>query len=178
MPVNKIAVVTGGSRGLGKDMALNIAKKGIDVIITYHSNKSAADKVVTEIRDLGRMAYALPLDTAKINSFDEFFGQLSAYLKAETGQEKIDFLINNAGTGIYQPFIETTEEQFDEMVNVHFKGVYFLTQKALPYLNDGSRIINISSGLTLNLPWKYLPDTWPKNWHLEKLPPMWWPQEP
>ena len=148
MPENKIAVVTGGSRGLGKDMAINIAKKGIDVIITYHSNKSAADKVVAEIRNMGRLAYALQLDIAKINSFDQFFNQLSTYLKTETAKEKFDFLINNAGTGIYQPFIETTEEQFDEMVNVHFKGVYFLTQKALPYLNDGSRIINISSGLT------------------------------
>ncbi len=148
MSENKIALVTGGSRGLGRDMAINIAKKGIDVIITYQSNRSAADKVIAEIRDMGRIAYALPLDTTKIPSFDGFFKQLSSQLKTGTGKEKIDFLINNAGTGIYQPFVDTTEEQFDEMVNVHFKGVYFLTQKALPYLNNGSRIINISSGLT------------------------------
>jgi NAD(P)-dependent dehydrogenase (short-subunit alcohol dehydrogenase family) len=148
MSKNKIALITGGSRGLGRDMAINIAKKGIDVVITYRSNKTAADEVVGILKELGRKAFALQLDTAKIGSFDSFFHQLSTYLKSETRQEKFDFLINNAGTGIYQPFVDTTEEQFDEMVNVHFKGVYFLTQKALTYLNDGSRIINISSGLT------------------------------
>ena len=148
MSKNKIALVTGGSRGLGRDMAINLAKKGINVIITYHSNRSAADEAVAEISQLGASAYALQLDTGKIASFDQFFMDLSNYLKSELEEDKFDFLINNAGTGIYQPFIETTEEQFDEMVNVHFKGVYFLTQKALPFLNDGSRIINISSGLT------------------------------
>ena len=147
MSKNKIALITGGSRGLGKNMAINIAKKGIDVIITYQTNKTAADAVVSEIKKTGRKAHAIQLDTSKINSFDKFFIQLSSYLKTETDQENFDFLINNAGTGIYKPFIETTEKDFDEMVNIHFKGVYFLTQKALPYLNDGSRIINISSGL-------------------------------
>ena len=148
MSKNKIALVTGGSRGLGRDIAISLAKKNIDSIITYHSNKSAADEVVAEIRQMGQTSYALQLDTSRINTFDEFFNQLSVYLKSDTEYDNLDFLINNAGTGIYQPFIETTEEQFDEMVNVHFKGVYFLTQKALGYLNDGSRIINISSGLT------------------------------
>lgn len=148
MSKNKIAVITGGSRGLGRDMAISIAKKGIDVVITYHTNISAADEVVAEIKKIGRIAYALQLDTSRINSFDQFFIDLSTYIKSATGQENFDFLVNNAGTGIYQPFIETTEDQFDEMVNVHFKGVYFLTQKALAYLNDGSKIINISSGLT------------------------------
>ncbi len=147
MSKNKIALVTGGSRGLGRDMAINIAKKGIDVIITYHTNKTAADDVVAEIKKTGRTAHALQLDTSKISTFDAFYNTLSSYLKAETGDAHFDFLINNAGTGIYQPFVETTEQQFDDMVNVHFKGVYFLTQKALPFLNDGSRIINISSGL-------------------------------
>jgi NAD(P)-dependent dehydrogenase (short-subunit alcohol dehydrogenase family) len=147
MSKNKIALVTGGSRGLGRDMAINLAKKGINVIITYHSNKSAADDVVAEIKKIGRIGHALKLDTSKISSFDHFFIELSTYLKSETDQEKFDFLINNAGTGIYTPFVETTEEQFDDMVNIHFKGVYFLTQKALAYLNDGSRVINISSGL-------------------------------
>lgn len=148
MSNNKIALVTGGSRGLGRDIAISIAKKDIDTIITYHSNKSAADEVVAEIKKLGGTAHALQLDTRKISSFDQFFKQLSSYLKSKTKHGNLDFLINNAGTGIYQPFVETTEAQFDEMVNVHFKGVYFLTQKALAYLNDGSRIINISSGLT------------------------------
>ena len=148
MSKRKIALVTGGSRGLGRDIAISLAKKGIDTIITYHSNKSAADQVVDEINKIGRTAHALQLDTRKISSFDPFLKQLSSYLKSETEHENLDFLINNAGTGIYQPFVETTEAQFDEMVEVHFKGVYFLTQKALVYLNDGSSIINISSGLT------------------------------
>ena len=147
MSKNKIALVTGGSRGLGRDMAINLAKKGIDVIITYHSNKSAAEEVVDKIKKGGTMAHALQLDTCKIKSFDTFFAKLHTYLKTETDKEHFDFLINNAGTGIYKPFLETTEEDFDEMVNIHFKGVYFLTQKAIPYLNNGSRIINISSGL-------------------------------
>jgi NAD(P)-dependent dehydrogenase (short-subunit alcohol dehydrogenase family) len=147
MSKHKIALVTGGSRGIGRNMAINLVKKGIDVIVTYHSNKSAADDVVSAIKKTGRSAHALQLDTSNMKSFDSFFNELSTYLKSETGQNKFDFLINNAGTGIYTPFIETTEEQFDEMVNIHFKGVYFLTQKALSYLNDGSRIINISSGL-------------------------------
>ena len=125
---HKIALVTGGSRGIGRNMAINLAKKGIDVVVTYHSNKSAADDVVSEIKKTGRSAHALQLDTSNMKLFDSFFNELSTYLKSETGQNKFDFLINNAGTGIYTPFIETTEEQFDEMVNIHFKGVYFLTQ--------------------------------------------------
>jgi NAD(P)-dependent dehydrogenase (short-subunit alcohol dehydrogenase family) len=147
MSGEKIALITGGSRGLGKDMAINLAKKGIDIIITYRSNKTAADQVVSEIKSLGRKAQSFQLDTTKTDSFDQFFRTVSEYLKSTTGQKTFDFLINNAGIGIYTPFIETTEAQFDELMNVHFKGVYFLTQKALNYLNDGSRIINISSGL-------------------------------
>lgn len=147
MSGEKIALITGGSRGLGKDMAINLAKKGIDIIITYHSNKTAADQVVSEIKNLGRQAQSFQLDTAKTDTFNQFFKNVSDYLKTTTGQETFDFLINNAGIGIYTPFVETTEAQFDELMNVHFKGVYFLTQKALNYLNDGSRIINISSGL-------------------------------
>ncbi len=144
----KIALVTGGSRGLGKDMALNIAKKGIDVILTYHSNQEAALEVVSEIEKIGQKAKAFQLDTSNLKAFDTFFDELSSYLNKETNQTHIDYLINNAGTGIYQPFAETTEEQFDQMFHIHFKGVYFLIQKALPFLNDGGSIINISSGLT------------------------------
>lgn len=147
MAETKIALITGGSRGLGKDMAINIAKKGIDIIITYHSNENAANDVVAEIQKLGRKAKAFQLDTSSTKGFDDFFSQLSSYLMLETGTDRFDFLINNAGTGIYQNIIDTTEDQLDEMYNVHFKGVYFLTQKALPYLNDGGKIINISSGL-------------------------------
>ena len=147
MSNNKIALVTGGSRGLGRDMAINLAKKEIDVVITYHSNKSAADEVVAQINKLGRQGFALQLDTSNIQEFDDFFVQLSTLLKQQTGRSTFDFLVNNAGTGLYLPFAETTEEQFDELFNIHFKGVYFFTQKALSFLNDGGRIINISSGL-------------------------------
>ncbi|POY39040.1 short-chain dehydrogenase [Solitalea longa] len=144
---NKIALVTGGSRGLGKDMALNIAKKGIDVVFTYHSNKEEADKVVAEIQSKGQKAAAFQLDTGHVKSFDNFFKQLSEYLVNETGHPHFDFLINNAGTALYAPFAETTEEQFDTALNIHYKGVFFLTQKALSFINNGGRIINISSGL-------------------------------
>ena len=144
---NKIALITGGSRGLGRDMAINIAKKGIDIIFTYHANKSAAEEVIAEIEKVGQKAKAFQLDTSNISSFDNFFSELSSHLKSENGTPNFDFLINNAGTGIYKPFVETTEQDFDAMINIHFKGVYFFTQKAIPFLNNGARIINISSGL-------------------------------
>ena len=144
---NKIALVTGGSRGLGKNMAINIAKKGIDVILTYNSNKQEADKVVAEIEALGQNAIAFQLNVGDAKTFDVFFKNVSNYLNEKTGSEKFDFLINNAGTALYAPFADTTEEQFDTAMNIHFKGVFFSTQKALPLINDGGRIINISSGL-------------------------------
>ncbi len=147
MTQNKIALVTGGSRGLGRDMALSLAKKGIDVVFTYHSNQAEADKVTAEIESLGRKAYVFQLDAGNVKSFDDFFKQVTERLKAETGSTNFDFLINNAGTALYSPFAETTEEQFDTALNIHYKGVFFLTQKALPFINDGGRIINISSGL-------------------------------
>jgi NAD(P)-dependent dehydrogenase (short-subunit alcohol dehydrogenase family) len=144
---NKIALVTGGSRGLGKDMALSLAEKGIDIALTYHSNKEEADKVASEIESLGQKAYFFQLDAGDVKSFDDFLKQVTERLKTETGSANFDFLINNAGTALYAPFAETTEEQFDQALNIHYKGVFFLTQKALPFLNDGGRIINISSGL-------------------------------
>ncbi|MBD0835843.1 SDR family oxidoreductase [Aestuariibaculum suncheonense] len=143
----KTALVTGGSRGLGRDMAINLAKKGLDVIITYHSNEVAAQEVVKIIEDMGQKAKAVQLDTSTTSGFDSFFENVTAYLNKVNGNPNFDFLVNNAGTGLYVPFMETTEEQFDEMVNVHLKGVYFLTQKAVPYLNDEGGIVNISSGL-------------------------------
>jgi NAD(P)-dependent dehydrogenase (short-subunit alcohol dehydrogenase family) len=143
----KTALVTGGSRGLGKNMALNIAKKGIDVVLTYNSNKQEADKVVAEIESLGQSANAFQLDAGNIKSFDNFLKNVTEHLKEQTGSSNFDFLINNAGTALHASFAETTEEQFDTALNIHYKGVFFLTQKALPYLNDGGRIINISSGL-------------------------------
>ena len=146
--VNKIALVTGGSRGLGKNMALSLAKKGIDVVLTYNSNKAEADKVVAEIKLLGQQAAAFQLDAGNIKSFKAFFTGVTNYLKEDTGHSNFDFLINNAGTALYAPFADTTEEQFDTALNIHYKGVFFLTQKALPFINNGGRIINISSGLT------------------------------
>ncbi|HCO68704.1 MAG TPA: short-chain dehydrogenase [Dysgonomonas sp.] len=145
---SKIALITGGSRGIGKDTAVSIAQKGIDVVITYNSNKQEADKVVAEIQAMGRKAAAFQLDASKIESFDTFFGQLAEYLKKETTNGKFDFIVNNAGTALYGLFTDITEEQFDATMNIHFKGVFFLTQKALKYMNDGGGIINISSGLT------------------------------
>lgn len=145
---NKTALITGGSRGLGRNMALAIAKKGMDVALTYHSNQSEAEKVATEIRTLGQKAYIFQLDTRDVLQFDDFAGQLTEALQQQNGSPHIDFLINNAGTALYAPVTETTEEQLDNIFNIHYKGVFFLTQKLLPYLNDGGGIINISSGLT------------------------------
>lgn len=143
----KIALVTGGSRGLGKNAALKIAQKGLDVIITYKSSKEEADAVVNEIQAMGQKASAYQLDTRDVKSFDAFVKNITDHLEAETGSSNIDFLINNAGTALYSPLVETTEEQFDDMVNIHIKGVFFLTQKMIPFINDGGGIINISSGL-------------------------------
>jgi NAD(P)-dependent dehydrogenase (short-subunit alcohol dehydrogenase family) len=143
----KVALITGGSRGLGRNMALAIAKKGIDLIITYNSNKEAADKVVSEIESLGQKAVAFQLDTSKVNGFDNFVRQTSAYLQEQRGSPNIDFLINNAGTALYALVTETSEQQLDAIFNIHYKGVFFLTQKFLPFINDRGGIINISSGL-------------------------------
>ena len=143
----KIALVTGGSRGLGKDMAISLAKKGIQVILTYNSKKEEAAAVVAEIESMGSKAFALQLDTADVKSFDGFFNSVLEVLKEKFKTDRFDFLINNAGIGIHASFEETTEDQFDTLVNIHFKGVFFLTQKALPFLNDGGRIINLSTGL-------------------------------
>ncbi|MGZ3884819.1 MAG: SDR family oxidoreductase, partial [Bacteroidia bacterium] len=140
--------VTGGSRGLGKNMAIALAKRGIDVVLTYNSNKEAADKVVAEIQSLGQKAFAFKLDTSDIKLFDGFMKEVTEHLKAQTGSTHFDFLINNAGTALYMPVTDVTEEQMDAIYNIHYKGVFFLTQKSLPFINDGGGIINISSGLT------------------------------
>ncbi|KMQ68993.1 short-chain dehydrogenase [Chryseobacterium sp. FH2] len=143
----KIALVTGGSRGLGRNSAIKIAQKGIDVIITYRSNKEEADAVISEIQDLGRKAIAYQLDTKDFKSFDAFVKNVGDHLEENTGSRNIDFLINNAGTALYAPITETTEEQVDDIIDIHFKGIFFLTQKFLPFINEGGGIINISSGL-------------------------------
>lgn len=149
MVTSKIALVTGGGRGLSKDIALNLAKKGIDVILTYNSNKNAADEVVKEIQTSGQKATSLHLNVSDVKGFDVFMLEFQKLLKTAFNTENIDFLINNGGYFVYaSSFAETTEENFDELMNVNLKGVFFFTQKVLPILNDGGGIVNISSGLT------------------------------
>jgi NAD(P)-dependent dehydrogenase (short-subunit alcohol dehydrogenase family) len=148
MQMQKIALVTGGSRGLGKNMALALAKNGNDVILTYNSKKAEAEEVVSAIEALGQSAVALQFDAGNVKSFDGFIAQVKQALTEKWGRGNFDFLINNAGIGIHVNFADTTEEQFDLLNNIQFKGVYFLTQKALPILADGGRIINLATGLT------------------------------
>ena len=145
---NKIAVVTGGSRGLGKDMVLSLAKNGLDIVFTYNSQKESADAVIEQIEALGQKGIALQLDVSDLSTFDVFTKRLTTELLSHFNTDRFDFLINNAGIGIGSSFAETTEEDFDLLVNIHFKGVFFLTQKALGLINDGGRIINLSTGLT------------------------------
>jgi NAD(P)-dependent dehydrogenase (short-subunit alcohol dehydrogenase family) len=148
MKTQKIALVTGASRGLGRNMALALAQKGNDVIITYNNKKEEAEEVVAAIEALGQKGAALQLDVSKIKTFDDFVGQLNKLLNDKWQRQNFDFLVNNAGIGINTPFAETTEEQFDLLTNIHFKGVYFLIQKTLAILANGGRIINVSTGLT------------------------------
>lgn len=143
----KIAVVTGGSRGLGRSTVLSLAQRGVDSIFTYNSNRAEADKVVSLVAGAGRKAIALHLDTGNISSFDDF---ISALREAVTGlgATSLDYLVNNAGISHHNAFSETTEAELDALYNVNFKGVFFLTQKLLPFINDGGSIVNISTGLT------------------------------
>ena len=143
----KINIITGGSRGLGRSMALHLADKGQDSIITYHSQKAEAEAVVKEIIAKGRKAVALQLDVSKAENFDGFVAQVKRALLVTWQRDSFDHLVNNAGTGIGVSIAETTEAQFDEMMNIHVKAPYFLTQKLLPVMADGGKIINVSSGL-------------------------------
>lgn len=146
--MSKIAIVTGSSRGLGRNTALAIARSGGDVIVTYHSRSADAEAVVAEIKAMGRKAVALQLDTASVATFPDFAGRLRTALRDSFGRESFDHLINNAGHGDMASVADTTEAQFDALVNTHFKGVFFLTQALLPLISDGGRIVNLSSGLT------------------------------
>ena len=148
MSTQKIALVTGGSRGLGKNMAISIARRGIDVVLTYRNKEMEALETVREIESLGRKAAALQLDMGKFQSLDGFVEQLQNTLQKNWGTGHFDFLINNAGMGATVPFLQVTEEVFDDFLNVHFKSVYFLTQKTVPFINEDGRIINISTGTT------------------------------
>lgn len=144
----KIALITGGSCGLGKNTALQLVDKNIDIVITYLSQADEAQKVVSQIEAKGGKAIALQLDTSKIDTFEAFSVQLKNALQETWQRDGFDFLVNNAGFGVYKPFAETTEPDFDSLMNCHVKGVYFLTQKLLPNIVDGGRILNISTGLT------------------------------
>ncbi|MDF2958702.1 MAG: short-chain alcohol dehydrogenase [Paenibacillus sp.] len=144
----KIALVTGGSRGLGRNSAIALSRKGIDVIITYHTQKEEAEKVVKEIEGNGRKAAALQLDAGDVSSIDAFVSRLSTVLNEKWNREKIDILVNNAGFGVHASIAETTEEQFDSMMNVQFKGVFFLSQRLFSRIADNGRVVNISTGLT------------------------------
>lgn len=146
--MNKIALITGGNRGLGKEMALSLAKKGTDCIITFSSNAELAIQTVNELRTIGVKAECLQLNLSKFNNLEPFIQELKHCLKSNFSTDKLDFLINNAGMGATIPFEKVTEEVFNEFMNVHYKGVYFLTQRCVAIMNEGGRIINISSGTT------------------------------
>lgn len=148
MTKNKIALVTGGSRGLGKNMALALAKKGIDVILTYHKNEKEAKNVVSEIESMGNKAIALQLDVENSATFDAFLSDVKSGLKEKFDTDKIDFLINNAGVGIHSTYDKATEEDLEKMFKIHVNAPFFLTQKLSNHINEGGGIVNISSGLT------------------------------
>jgi NAD(P)-dependent dehydrogenase (short-subunit alcohol dehydrogenase family) len=145
--IMKIALITGGSRGLGKSMALHLAAKGNDIILTYNSKREEAEEVVRQIELTGQKAVALSLNVADSASFDGFATQIRQQLHDRWNRTDFDYLVNNAGIGINAPFTETSEQQFDLLMNIHVKGPYFLSQKLLPFIKDGGAILNVSSGL-------------------------------
>ena len=144
----KIAIITGASRGLGRSMALHLAAQGVSILGTYRSREADAQAVAAEIRSHGVPAAMLPLDTGDTSTFPAFATTLTATLTETFGRSDVDFLVNNAGIGVYTPFADTTEEQFDDLIRVQLKGPYFLTQTLLPLIVDGGRILNVSTGLT------------------------------
>lgn len=146
--MSTITLVTGSSRGLGRNTALSVARSGGDVIVTYHSRAAEAEAVVAEILAMGRKAAALPLDVGNVSTFPGFVDRLHEVLAATWQRTSFDHLVNNAGHGEMATIAETTEAQFDHLINVHFKGVFFLTQALLPLIADGGRIVNLSTGLT------------------------------
>lgn len=142
-----IALVTGGSRGLGKNAVLKLAAQGTDIIFTYNSQRDAALEVVAEIEQKGAKAVALQLNVSDVASFVTFTQQVKETLNQVWGRETFDYLVNNAGIGLYASFAETSEALFDELMNIHFKGPFFLTQGLLPLMAEGGRILNVSTGL-------------------------------
>lgn len=144
---SKIALITGGSRGLGRNTALSLARRSVDVILTYHSREDEADAAAKDVEAAGARAIVLHLDSGDMASFPAFVGQVRDGL-ASLGAERIDYLVNNAGTGLHKPIADTAEDEFDALYRIHLKGVFFLTQALLPLIADGGRIVNLSSGLT------------------------------
>lgn len=145
---NKLALVTGGGRGLGRSTALALAQDGVDIIITYRTQEQSARDVARELIQLGRKAAVIDLDTADVAGFPAFVNRLSEILTTNWKRNHIDFLVNNAGIGLAAPIAQSTEEMFDQLMAVHLKGVFFLTRALLPVIADGGRIVNLSSGLT------------------------------
>ena len=145
--MTKIALITGGSRGLGRNTALALARNGVDIVFTYHSKRGEAEAVSAEIERLGRKSVHFRLDTGEVADFPAFAADLKKALRDTWGRESFDYLVNNAGVGLHKPFAQTSEAEFDLLMNIHFKGVYFLTQTLLPLIADGGRIVNLSSGL-------------------------------
>jgi NAD(P)-dependent dehydrogenase (short-subunit alcohol dehydrogenase family) len=143
----RIAVITGGSRGLGRNAAVHLARRGIHSVITWRTNRAEADAAVAEVAQAGAKAVALQLEVGRAAGFSDFAGQLRAALAAGWKRERFDFLVNNAGYGLHKPFAETTEAELDEMYSVHLKAPFLLTQKLLPLIEDGGRILNVSTGL-------------------------------
>lgn len=145
---HRIALVTGGSRGLGRSTALKLSEKGVGIVLTYLNGAQDAEAVVTEIKSRNGSAAALQLDTGDVSQFASFADRFAEVLDQVWGRKTFDYLVNNAGIGIHNAFAETTEDEFDALVNIHFKGVFFLTQRLLPLIEDGGRIVNVSTGLT------------------------------
>ena len=145
--MTRIALITGASRGLGRSMAQHLARAGWGVLGTYRSNRDQAEKMVGEIEEQGGQAAALPLDLARPDSFAAFAEDVRGVLRETFGRDDLDALVNNAGEGIYAPYAETTEEQFDALVGSQLKGPFFLTARLLPLIADGGRVLNVSSGL-------------------------------
>ncbi len=146
--MSKLALITGGSRGLGRNSAIKLAERGIDIIFTYHSNEQAAQEVIELIQQQGQKAFALQCDTRDVASFTEFSATLISTLKEQFNRESFDYLLNNAGTGLHASIEKTSQDEFDDMFNVHVKGPFFFTQMLLPLIAAGGHIVNISSGLT------------------------------
>jgi NAD(P)-dependent dehydrogenase (short-subunit alcohol dehydrogenase family) len=144
---SKIAIITGGSRGLGRNAAVHLARHGVSSIITYNTNKAEADAAVAEVEAAGAKAVALQLDVSKGAGFGDFAGAVQSTLRDSFGRDRFDYLVNNAGMGLHASFMETTEETFDLLMNTHLKAPFFLTQRLVPMMNDGGRILNISTGL-------------------------------